>query len=227
MKAKRWILIISGIICILFILLSAFTPNGTKINNICIGIMGSSIVSFAITLLDYFCEKNKIKAKMYLLSIALYRNMIQMQFNLNDALTKNEIILESFLEFTASNVEKNYNEINLLDDEIYTDRENIEKYKWLLFDINTAFKNNQLMLNTIVLDRKINVLRSGQKERGITALEMREELMDLISKNNMYIDKFENTFKLILNKNEKTKFAKERSIIENVLNNFSGKNEFI
>ena len=106
MKAKRLILIISGIICILFILFSIFTQNGTKINNICIGIMGSSIVSFAITLPDYFCEKNRIKSKMYLLSIALYRNMLQIEFNLNVALTKNEIILENFLEFSTSNVEK-------------------------------------------------------------------------------------------------------------------------
>lgn len=227
MKAKRLILIISGIICILFILFSIFTQNGTKINNICIGIMGSSIVSFAITLPDYFCEKNRIKSKMYLLSIALYRNMLQIEFNLNVALNKNEIILENFLEFTTSNVEKNYNEINLLDDEIYTDRDNIEKYKWLLFDINTAFKNNQLMLNSMVLDKKINILRSGQNERCITALEIKEELIDLTNKINILINKFENTFTLILNKKEKTKFAKERGIIENVLNNFSGKNEFI
>ena len=121
----------------------------------------------------------------------------------------------------------NYNAINLLDDEIYTDRDNIEKYKWLLFDINTAFKNNQLMLNSMVLDKKINILQSGQNERCITALEIKEELTDLTNKINILINKFENTFTLILNKKEKIKFAKERGIIENEFNNFLGKNEII
>lgn len=226
MKIKRWILIITGLMSIVFLLLAMLTSNGTKINNICIGIMGSSIVSFIITLPDYYCECKRIRRKMYEISVLLYSNIRQTKFIIEKIIQDNDNIFENLLEMPSKNIEQYYNEINLLDIEFYIKNKEIERYKALLFFIRNAFFNNDKILKLKIKEKKIELLKAGLNENSIKCTDIRNVVIELAQRIQVHINIFEEEFNKNLTKTEKEKFIEDKKVIEDTLNNFKADNSF-
>lgn len=226
MKIKRLILVITGLMSVIFLLLAILTSNGTKINNICIGIMGSSIVSFIITLPDYYCECKRIRKKMYENSMLLYINIKQTKFILEKSIENNDNIFENLLEMPSKNIEQYYNEINLLDTDFYKKNKDIETYKALLFFIRNAFFNNDKILKIKINEKKIELLKAGLNENCIKCTDVINVAIELTQRMQVHINSWEEEFNKNLTKKEKEKFIDDKKVIEDAFNNFKSDNNF-
>lgn len=96
MNARRNILKITCALIIISFILIWVTSINTKINNILIGIFGSSLLAALVELPNAIGEKQKLKNVLYANSLYLYMTLQQYKWWINDAQNINRVIPEDF-----------------------------------------------------------------------------------------------------------------------------------
>lgn len=150
MNARRNILKITGILIVISFILIWITPINTKINNILIGIFGSSLLAALVELPNIISEKQKLKNNLYANSLYLYMTLQQYKWWINNAEETNQIIQEDFnsnFEVAIGNYARN---IGFLDDEMFYNKDkmkildelknNINKVVNIFYDFRLKFK---------------------------------------------------------------------------------------
>lgn len=218
MKIKKWILIVAGIIFAGSLAIAIISPNGTKINSIVIGIMGSSFVSFVIELPDYYIECYSAKKRFFGDVFAMWTNMRQYLYWVNYIYNNKSFPIEENMPFQNFDmIGRLVYDLRFIDDEFY---KNNLKYKKLFNEvngINNEIYHNKESLEHFILEKKIELLKSGE-DRQLASLNMQEELSTLRNKTEEKISLLEKEFARVLNKKEREAFEEAKKIVNEKIN---------
>lgn len=179
--------ILSAISCILAIILHKYKWD--ILENIVIGIMGSSMVSFTMELTNYISEMQKNKNNF--LGIILWSLIYTKQYinNLDTVIDDGEkIITENLLKDNCLMINGTLNNLNTIDGYFYEKKSKYNKIKDIAFRINQEIANNQSVLRCTILEKKIELYDENSESKTVYSSYIKENLLQQKEK---MLEKFE------------------------------------
>lgn len=228
MKIKKYILIIAGAVFLVSLLFAILTKNGSKINNIFIGLMGSSLVSFLIELPDYYIEYDRNKKNFYSFSFNIWFYLNQYVWLIDNELKEdNKLITENTFSLNIDEINRFFISLSYIDEYLYYKnpkyKEFIEKTNKIQFELN----QNKRTFSYYVNLKKIELLQTTRNENVKTS-DIRSQICTLAEKTKAKLKFYENEFKKTMTSRELQTFEKNKDKINEINQKYKeGEMEFI
>lgn len=220
MKIKKWILVVAFGIFLVSLYVAIATDNGTKINNIFIGLMGSSLVSLLIELPDYWIGKAKNKKMFIDISSNIWLNLNNFLFFINMVKKEeNKIVTANTFLDQIEQINRIYMQYNLIDRDLFIEKPKYKEFFEKSIRIFEEINYNDRVFKIYLTQKKIEALQIGKNE-NIKAFEMKKQIGELEEITKKKLGWFEEELLKIMNKKEIDFFIKNKEIINNVNENF-------
>ena len=220
MRIKRWILRIAGAIFLISVIAALKTVEGSKINNIFIGLMGSSLVSFLIELPDYFIEYRRAQNSFLNTSFYIWFYLNQYLVFINKQLNcKDMNISENSFSINIDEINRLFTNFSFIDEYLYSKN---PKYKSFLDNtrmIPDALNNNKMAYSYFVGSKKIEKLKSVGSDVVIIS-DMEDVILDLAAKTREKLELYENEYKKIMDDKKLKNFENAKKSIDEANRNY-------
>ena len=216
MRIKKYILVIAGIVFLISLLFAILTKDGSKINNIFIGLMGSSLVSFLIELPDYCIDYDRNKKNFYSFSFNIWFYLNQYVWLINNELKEdNKLITENTFSLNIDEINRLFISLSYIDEYLYYKKpkykEFVEKTKRIQFELD----QNKRTFSCYVNIKKIELLQKIRNENVKTS-DIRTQICTLAEKTRAKLDFYENEFKKTMTSKELQTFEKDKNKINEI-----------
>lgn len=220
MRIKKWMLRIAGGVFLVSLALAIGTANGSKINNIFIGIMGSSLVSFLIEFPEYFIEYKRVKNSFFNISFNIWFYLNQYLFFINKELEEGEKrISENTFSLNINEINRLFMEFNYIDEYLYSKNPKYKKFIEGVREVQNALNHNKIAFAIYVNIKQRDQLKLVGNE-AVTTSDMKKEISILEEKTRSKLELYENEFKKIMNDKELKDFENNKLSVDNTNKNY-------
>ena len=222
MKTHRSILFLSFTLGIISFIIVIFTCKDSKIFQIFLGLMGSSIVAGLLEIPNYisFREENENRIFSSLLNIKI--QLIVIENTINKIIKTNGIITKSICDYPNQIINANMNTIYYFDRNYYLKKSKKNECKDALSSIDKAYNSFISLYSNYFIhynEQLIEIIKKEDKERNIVANEMIDDLNELLDNSKLFYSLIDNEIKKILPKKIIKKWEEEEKRLQNYRNN--------
>lgn len=221
MKSHRNILIISFLTSLLSLFFVVLLPQASKLFQIALALMGSSIIAFLIEIPVFISIKKDNYNKLYYSLYDLKANSSILKSNI-DNLLNNDIVIDHFYDSIIQNLTNSIINLRCFDSNYYFSQKRNNIIFGAINSICNAFNNIKLATSKYSANysgKRLEIVIDEGKERNITPNEMTNELKCILLNSEVLIKTINTHASYIFSKNQYKIWLIDDSNITNTNNN--------